>query len=88
MASIKQYNYSLDMAQSTVSEMSNVFPFNVEKGIQDATSITMQNINLAETYYQAVPAYFDSTNKRLYSSVTGADGYWTVSDNTLTYTAV
>lgn len=55
MASIKQYNYSLDMAQSTISEMSNVFAFNVEKGIHDATSITMQNINIAETYYQAVP---------------------------------
>lgn len=87
MASIKQYNYSIDMAQSTVSELSNVFPFNVEKGIQDATSITIQNINLGETYYQSVPAYYDSTNKRLYSSVTGSDSYWAVDGDMLTYTA-
>lgn len=85
MASIKQYNYSLDMTMSTVSEMSNVFPFNVEKGLQDATSITIQNINLAEVYYQAVPAYYDATNKYLYSAVTGAN-YWVVDGDTLTYT--
>lgn len=85
MASIKQYNYSLDMAMSTVSEMSNVFPFNVEKGLQDATSITIQNINLSEVYYQAVPAYYDATNKYLYSAVTGAN-YWEVEGDTLTYT--
>ncbi len=85
MASIKQYNYSLDMAQSTVSELSNVFPYNVEEGLLDATAITIQNINLAEVYYQAVPAWYDRTNKRLYSSVTSSN-YWAVNGDTLTYT--
>lgn len=85
MASIKQTNYSLDMAQSTVSELSNVFPYNVEKGLLGATAITIQNVNLAEVYYQAVPAWYDRTNKRLYSSVTSSH-YWAVNGDTLTYT--
>lgn len=84
MASVKQTRYSLDMAMSTVSELSNVFPYNVEKGISAATAITIQNINLAETYYHAVPAWYDATNKRLYSSVTSTH-YWAVDGNTLTY---
>lgn len=84
MGSIKQTNYSLDMAQSTVSELSNVFPFNVEKGLLGATAITIQNINLAEVYYQSVPGWYDRTNKRLYSSVTPSH-YWTVNGGTLTY---
>lgn len=78
-------HYSLDMALSAVSELSNVFPYNVEKSIESATSITVQNINLAETYYNAVPAWYDRTNKRLYATVISGH-YWTVSDNVLTYT--
>lgn len=78
-------HYSLDMALSTISELSNVFPYNVEKSIESATSITVQNINLAETYYSAVPAWYDRTNKRLYATVISGH-YWAVSDNVLTYT--
>lgn len=77
--------YSLDMSLSTVSELSNVFPYNVEKALNAATSITVQNINLAETYYDAVPAWYDRTNKRLYATVISGH-YWAVSDNVLTYT--
>lgn len=80
-----QNNYSLDMSKSTVSELSNVFPFNVEKALLQATSVTVQNINLAEVYYQAVPGWYDRTNKRLYSSVTSSH-YWAVNGGTLTYT--
>lgn len=78
-------HYSLDMALSTVSELSNVFPYNVEKSIESATSITVQNINLAETYYSAVPAWYDRTNKRLYATVISGH-YWAVDGNVLTYT--
>lgn len=33
--------YSLDMSTSTVSELSNVFPFNVEKALAQATHVTI-----------------------------------------------
>lgn len=85
MASVKQTTYSLDMAMSTASELVNVFPFNVEKGISAATAITIENINFAGTRYRAVPAWYDVTNKRLYSSVTSSH-YWAVSGNTVAYT--
>lgn len=77
--------FSLDMAASTVSELSNVFPFNVEKALNQATAITVQNINLAEVYYQAVPAWYDKTNKRLYAANISGH-YWAVNGATLTYT--
>ena len=80
-------NMTLDMSMSTVSELSNVFPYNVEAALSNATSINIQNINLSETYYTAVSAYYDRTNKRLYSAVTGT-AYWAVSGNSLTYTSV
>lgn len=78
-------SYLLDMSRSTVSELSNVFPFNVEKALAQATSVFIQNINLAEVYYQAVPGWYDRTNKRLYSAVTSTH-YWAVNGSTLTYT--
>lgn len=85
MAYVKQYTASIDMADSTVSELSNVFPYNVEKSLAEATSITLQNINLSEVYYTSVPAWYNKTNKRLYSVVTSTS-YWVVSGNKLTYT--
>ena len=77
--------FSLDMSVSTVSELSNVFPFNVEKALAQATSVTIQNINLAEVYYTAVPAWYDKTNKRLYAANISGH-YWAVDGTTLTYT--
>ena len=77
--------FSLDMALSTVSELSNIFPFNVEKCLNQATHISVQNINLAEVYYQGVPAWYDKTNKRLYAANISGH-YWAVDGMTLTYT--
>lgn len=85
MAYVGLNNFSLDMSASTVSELSNVFPFDVEKAIADATAITIQNINLAEVYYDAVPAWYDKTNKRLYATVISGH-YWAVDGKSLTYT--
>ena len=76
---------TIDMSQSTVSELANVFPYNVEKGLAQVTSISIQNINLAEVYYSAVPGWYDRTNKRLYAANISGH-YWAVSGNTLTYT--
>lgn len=80
-----QNHMTIDMSQSTVSELANVFPYNVEKGLKQATSISIQNINLAEVYYSAVPGWYDRTNKRLYASNISGH-YWAVSGNSLTYT--
>lgn len=80
-----QNHMTIDMSQSTVSELANVFPYNVEKGLAQATSISIQNINLAEVYYSAVPGWYDRTNKRLYAANISGH-YWAVSGNTLTYT--
>lgn len=77
--------YSLDMSLSTVSELSNVFSFNVEKALAQATSVNIQNINLAEVYYTAVPGWYDKTNKRLYAANISGH-YWAVDGMTLTYT--
>ena len=82
---MKEYKLTIDMAKSTVVELSNQFDYNVEKALLDATSITIQNINLAEVYYQAVPAWYNRTQKRLYSAVTSTN-YWAVDGNKLTYT--
>ncbi len=77
--------FVLDMAESTVSELSNVFDFNVEASLAIATNITISNINLAEVYYMAVPAWYDRTNKRLYAANV-SEHYWAVDGKTLTYT--
>lgn len=85
MPNVGVTNFSLDMADSTISELSNIFPYNVEKALVQATSITMQNINLAEVYYQAVPAWYNKTQKRLYAANISGH-YWAVDGNKLTYT--
>ena len=77
--------FSLDMSLSTISELSNIFPFNVEKCLNQATNIVIQNINLAEVYYQAVPGWYDKTNKRLYAANISGH-YWAVNGAVLTYT--
>lgn len=82
---MKEHKLTIDMAKSTVVELSNQFDYNVEKALLDATSITIQNINLAEVYYQGVPAWYNRTQKRLYSAVTSTH-YWAVDGNKLTYT--
>ena len=80
-----QNQMSIDMSQSTISELANVFPYNVEKALAQATSISIQNINLSETYYSAVPGWYDRTNKRLYAANISGH-YWAVSGKILTYT--
>lgn len=85
MASLKMTNVVVDMSMSTVSELSNVFDYDIEKSLEGATAITIQNINLAEVYYQAVPGWYDCTNKRLYAANI-SEHYWAVDGDKLTYT--
>lgn len=82
-----QYKFSLDFAESTVSSMTNTFEENVEAALEVATSVTLQNVTASLVYYMAVPAWYDRTNKRLYSALTGND-YWAVDGKNLTYTIV
>ena len=77
--------FVLDMSESTVSELANVFEFDVEASLAVATNITISNINLAEVYYMAVPAWYDRTNKRLYAANISGH-FWAVDGKTLTYT--
>lgn len=82
-----QYRLSIDFSESTVSEMTNTFPENIEAALNVATSITLQNVQASLANHNAVPAFYDTTNKRLYSLLTG-DDYWAVDGNKLTYTLV
>ncbi len=82
-----QYKLSIDFSESTVSEMTNTFPENIEAALNIATSITLQNVQASLANHNAVPAFYDTTNKRLYSLLTGND-YWAVDGNKLTYTLV
>lgn len=82
-----QYKLSIDFSESTVSEMTNTFPENIEAALNVATSITLQNVQASLANHNAVPAFYDTTNKRLYSLLTG-DDYWAVDGNKLTYTLV
>lgn len=82
-----QYSLTIDFSESTVSEMTNTFPENIEAALNVATSITLQNVQVSLANHNAVPAFYDSTNKRLYSLLTG-DDYWAVNGNALTYTLV
>lgn len=85
MAGNHNYECDIDFADSTVSELSNVFEYEVEEALTQASRISLQNINLAEVYYMAVPAWYDRTGKKLYSAITTGH-YWAVDGNKLTYT--
>lgn len=82
-----QYSLTIDFSESTVSEMTNTFSENIEAALNVATSITLQNVQVSLANHNAVPAFYDTTNKRLYSLLTG-DDYWAVNGNALTYTLV
>lgn len=82
-----QFSLTIDFSESTVSEMTNTFPENIEAALNVATSVTLQNVQASLANHNAVPAFYDSTNKRLYSLLTGND-YWAVNSNELTYTLV
>lgn len=85
MASNHNYECDINFADSIISELSNVFSYDVEKALNQASRISLQNINLAEVYYMAVPAWYDRTGKKLYSAITSSH-YWAVDGNKLTYT--
>lgn len=82
-----QFSLTIDFSESTVSSMTNTFPENIEEALNIATSITLQNVQVSLVNHNAVPALYDTTNKRLYSLLTG-DDYWAVDGNKLTYTLV
>ena len=80
-----QFSLSIDFSESTISSMTNIFPENIEAALNMATTITLQNVQASSANHNAVPAYYDTTNKKLYSLLTG-DDYWAVDGNALTYT--
>lgn len=80
-----QCSLTIDFSESTVSSMTNTFPENIEEALNIATSVTLQNVQASLANHTAVPAFYDATNKKLYSLLTG-DDYWAVDGNKLTYT--
>lgn len=66
-----QFSLIIDFSESTISSMTNI-----------ATSVTFQNVQASLANHNAVPAFYDTTNKKLYSLLTG-DDYWAVDDNKL-----
>lgn len=80
-----QFSLTIDFSESTVSSMTNTFPENIEAALNIATSVTLQNVQTSLVNHNAVPAFYDTTNKKLYSLLTG-DDYWAVNGNVLTYT--
>lgn len=78
-------SFNLDMLKSTASGDSIVFPFDVEKALDISDFITVSGVTVSGAVYDGVPAWYNVTDKLLYSAVTGTD-YWEVDGNTLTYT--
>lgn len=78
-------NLSIDLFNA--DELNGVFTFreNVEKAIATATSIVVQNVHVSSAYITAVPAWYDLTNKKLFTSVSG-EHYYAVNGYVLTYT--
>lgn len=80
-----QFSLTIDFSESTISSMTNIFPENIEAALNMATSVTLHNVQASLANHNAVPAFYDITNKKLYSLLTG-DDYWAVDGNKLTYT--
>lgn len=78
-------SFNLDMVKAAASGDSIVFPFDVEKALDISDFITVSGVTVSGAVYDCVPAWYNVTDKLLYSAVTGTD-YWEVEGNTLTYT--
>ena len=75
---------SIDFSSATVSGSVYTFPFNVEKSIKAATSITLQNYTASNTVYKAIATYYNVTDNRLMNPLYSGH-YFTPDGKTLTY---
>ncbi len=81
------FAYVLDMETGTYNASTGKLTFenDVQASFEQATSITLNNVEVDDTVYTSVPAWYDATNGYLYSPVTG-ESYWDVAANVLTFT--
>ena len=79
-----QNTLSIDLKSAFVSENVYTFRYNVEKSIVVATAIFLQKVSVDNKEYNSVPAYYNSSDKRLYTPLISGH-YWAVSGHKLTY---
>lgn len=75
---------AVDLTQASVSSSTYTFENNIEKAINAATHITVCGLVESSKTYNSMPAWYNTTDKRLLIG-TGAH-YFAVDGNTLTYT--
>lgn len=75
---------AIDLSQATVSSSTYTFEHNIEKAINAATHITVCGLVQSSKTYNAMPAWYNVTDKKLYVG-TGTH-YFAVDGKTLTYT--
>ena len=78
-------NLHIDLREAVLSSGVYTFGHNVEKAINQATSITMSGIALANNTFNAVPAWYTPESKFLFYG--NGMNYFAVSGNTLTIPA-
>ena len=75
---------AIDLSQATVSSSTYTFEHNIEKAISAATHITVSGLVQSSKTYNAMPAWYNVTDKNLYVG-TGTH-HFAVDGKTLTYT--
>ncbi len=75
---------AVDLTQASVSSSTYTFEHNIEKAITAATHITVSGLVQSSKTYNAMPAWYNVTDKKLFIG-TGTH-YFTVDGKTLTYT--
>lgn len=75
---------TVDLTQATVSSSTYTFGYNIEKAINAATHITVCGLVQSSKTYNAMPAWYNVTDKKLYVG-TGTH-YFAVDGVALTYT--
>lgn len=75
---------AIDLAQASVSSSTYTFEHNIEKAISVATHITVCGLLQSSKTYNAMPAWYCVTDKKLYVG-TGTH-YFAVDGNKLMYT--
>lgn len=74
----------IDLTKASVSSSMYTFNYNIEKAISAATHITVSGLVQSSKTYNAMPAWYNVTDKKLHVG-TGTH-YFAVDGNTLAYT--
>lgn len=75
---------NVNLSEASVSSSTYTFEHNIEKAINAATHITVSGLVQSSKTYNAMPAWYNVTDKKLHVG-TGTH-YFSVDGNTLEYT--